>query len=107
VNVQGIDSYVGEIKIDDQNKIGFDLGRYSNPLREKGTKSDVVTIDNKKARIVWPEKSGTGITGVYFDSLATTPYGNIKFTLNGKDLKPESEKLVLTAIQTIKFTKEK
>lgn len=105
VRVQGIDSYVGRIKIDDQDAIGFDLGRYSNSLRSEDTKAYLDTIDRKRVKLVRPKKSGTGITGVYIDSLRSTAYGNIKFELSGYNLKPENEELVLTAIKTIKFKK--
>ncbi len=106
VKVQGVDSYVGRIKIDDQDAISFDLGRYSNSLRSQDTKAHLDTIDNKRAKIVRPKKSGTGITGIYLDSIASSKYGNIKFQLSGYNLKPENEELVLTAIKTIKFTKK-
>jgi hypothetical protein len=106
VNVQGIDSYVGRIRIDDQDAIGFDLGRYSNPLRFENTTSYIDTIDNKSVKIVRPKYSGTGITGIYIDSIGSTKYGNIKFELSGNNLDPENEELVLKAIKTIKFTKK-
>lgn len=107
VKVQGIDSYVGRIKIDDQDAVDFDLGKYSNSLRSEDTRVYLDTIDHKSAKIVRPKKSGAGITGVYIDSIGyDSPRRNIKFQLSGYNLKPTNEELVLTAIKTIKFTKK-
>ena len=69
VRAQGIDSYVGGIKIDEQDAVGFDLGKYSNSLRSEDTRVYFDRIDNKVAKIVRPKKSGTGFTGVYLDSI--------------------------------------
>ena len=106
VKVQGIDSYVGQIKIDDRDVIGFDLGRYSNSLRSENTTAYLDTIDNKSVKLVRPKNSGTGITGNYIDSIGSTKYGKIKFQLSGNNLNPANEELVMKAIKTIKFSKK-
>lgn len=147
VKMRGIDSYVGQIAIDDTDTLSFDLGWYSSSLTEeppfrlhetdKGTEvhlkneaastrnssvyeyvgmtTDVniyrfmkdtalyETIDNRKAKIVRPKNAGEGTTGVYFDSLWVAGSGIDRFQLNGRDLKPENERLVLQAIKTLRF----
>lgn len=64
-------------------------------------------IDSKKAKIVTPKKTGLGTTGVYFDSLWSAGASADRFQLNGKNLKPENEKLLLKALRTIKFFHKK
>lgn len=63
------------------------------------------TIDNRKAKIVQPRKTGKGMTGVYFDSLWTEGSGTDRFQMNGKNLHPDNERLLLKAFETIKFKK--
>ena len=101
--LQGFDSFVGEIKINDKEKITFDLGWYSNELKVDPTTHDIdfMTIDNKRAKIVKPKNLGQGTTGVYFDSLETTKTN--KFHMSGTGLISENQKLLLTAIESLKF----
>ena len=101
--LQGFDSFVGEIKINDKEKITFDLGWYSNELKVDPTTHDIdfMTIDNKRAKIVKPKNLGQGTTGVYFDSLETTKTN--KFHMSGTGLSSENQKLLLTAIESLKF----
>ncbi len=140
----GIDSYVGQIAIDDGDTLFFDLGWYSNDLSEDplftvhhkniylldeellykedslvytfvGTTDSInvnryfkdsvswETIDNRRAKIVRPKKTGVGTTGIFIDSLWQAGSAVDRFQMNGKNLKPENEKLLLAAIKTIKF----
>ncbi|MEJ2882216.1 hypothetical protein [Pedobacter sp. GR22-6] len=103
VKVQGIDSYVGRFSISANEYAGFDLGRYSSKLEGEDQIYEFTTISNKKAKIVRPKVSGKGLTGVYIDSIGNTPYGRIRFQLNGRNLTAANEELLLTAIKTIKF----
>ena len=64
------------------------------------------TIDGRKAKIVYPRQSGIGTTGIYIDSLWASHSYVDHFNLYGKDLKPENEKKVLQALQTLKFHKK-
>ena len=102
-NQQGYDSFVGQIEINDKEKITFDLGWYSNQLKVDATTHDInfMTIDNKKAKVVKPKDFGQGTTGVYFDSLETTKTN--KFQMSGTGLSSDNQKLLLTAIETLKF----
>jgi hypothetical protein len=74
---------------------------------DKLTKNEVLwdTIDGRKAKVVYPKKSGRGTTGIYIDSLWVRGFDVDKFNLYGEDLKPENEKKVLQALKTIKFKK--
>jgi hypothetical protein len=143
VKRQGIDSYVGQIAIDETDTLEFDLGWYSNSLKEvpnfrveqgrvhvlneKLSKSDSLvydfagtidtvdidkflrdsvtwtTIDNRKAKLVQPKKSGRGTTGVYIDSLWAAGSDIDKFEINGQNLKPDNERLFIQAIKTLRF----
>lgn len=56
---------------------------YSQFLKQN---TEFITIDGFKAKIVTPKIIGTGITGVYFDSLGTGGAGNIRLNFLGNDL---------------------
>jgi hypothetical protein len=147
VKLRGLDSFVGQIAIDETDTLTFDLGWYSSDLVEsppfrihdtdKGsevhllnedistpdslvyefvgmtTEVDINTfmkdtaaysiIDNRKAKIVRPKKSGIGTTGVYFDSLWIAGSGIDRFQISGRNLKPDNERLVLEAMKTLRF----
>lgn len=128
IKQQGVDSYVGLIAIDKGDTLSFDLGRYSNDLKEDGdifekhanqilqrdgsikiperlrkNKESYLMIDQKKAKIVQPKITGNGLTGVYFDSLWKKGADIDRFQLSGHNLKPENEKALLKAIKTLKF----
>ena len=131
VQAEGIDSYVGQIAIDEQDTLSFDLGWYSNELRDevylfekyaeeivqsdnslsvpehlKRNRNIFTKIDSRTAKIVEPKQAGNGITGVYFDSLWAVGNNNLRFQLSGHDLKPENQKAVLEAVKTLKFVKK-
>ncbi|WP_120332877.1 hypothetical protein [Sphingobacterium siyangense] len=64
------------------------------------------TIDNRRAKIVFPRISGRGMTGVYIGSL----WGNsskVRFNLHGSNLKAQTEQDLLKAIKTLRFHKRK
>lgn len=99
---QGYDSFVGQIEINDKEKIIYDLGWYSNQLKVNPETHDIeyMIIDNKRAKIVKPKNFGPGTTGVYFDSLKTR--GN-KFEISGVNLSAYNQKLFLVSIESLKF----
>jgi hypothetical protein len=103
--LHGYDSFAGQIEISDIEKISFDLGWYSNQLNVDPTTHDIafMTIDDKRAKIVKPKNFGQGTTGVYFDSLETTKTN--KFQMSGTGLSSHNQKLLLTAIESLKFKK--
>ena len=63
-------------------------------------------VDNRKAKIVFPKKSGTGTTGLYIDSLWNAGDENDKFNFYGINLKPTTEKAFLKSLKTLRFTKK-
>lgn len=103
VEQQGYDSFVGQIDINDKEKIIFDLGRYSSKLAVSSSTHDIgiTIIDDKPARVVKPKGFGKGTTGVYFDSLEVTKA--TKFQLSGSDLSPDNQRLLLIAIESLRF----
>ena len=100
--VQGYDSFVREIKINGKEKISIDLGWYSSNLNVDSSTHDIIIeiIDHKEAKVVKPKKFRSGTTGVYFDSLDIQ---KTKLQMSGIDLSTGSNRLFLTAIETIKF----
>lgn len=63
------------------------------------------SIDGYKAKILIPKKIGKGITGVYIDKIETDLHGEVKFNFMGENLTKETQTELLTAINTLKFTK--
>ena len=100
--VQGYDSFVRQIRINEQEKISIDLGWYSSNLNVDNSTHDIITktIDSKDAKIVKPRNFLKGTTGVYFDSLDIQ---KTKFQMSGVDLSSGNQRLFLTAIETLKF----
>lgn len=100
--LQGYDSFVRQIRINEQEKIGIDLGWYSSNLNVDNSTHDITnkTIDNKSAKIVKPKNFHQGTTGVYFDSLDIQ---KTKLQMSGVNLSAGNQRLFLTAIETLKF----
>lgn len=100
--LQGIDSYVSRIEINEQEVINIDLGWYSNSLNVDNSSHDIIfkSIDSKGAKVVRPKKFKLGTTGVYFDSLDTQ---GTRLQMHGIDLTRSNQLLFLMAIGTIKF----
>lgn len=90
----------------EENKLRFANEKaYEEALNKRRDIYEFAIIDGFKAKIVKPKKIGEGITGVYFDSLATNDIMNVKLNFLGVDLNVEDHKEVLEAIKTIKFKK--
>ena len=100
--LQGYDSFVRQIRINEQEKINIDLGWYSSNLNVDNSTHDITnkTIDNKSAKIVKPKNFQHGTTGVYFDSLDIQ---KTKLQMSGVNLSAGNQRLFLTAIETLKF----
>ncbi|MDR3006794.1 MAG: hypothetical protein LBV59_02605 [Sphingobacterium sp.] len=62
------------------------------------------TIDNRRAKIVFPRISGKGTTGIYIGSLWGDS-SKVRFNLHGADLKKQTEEDLLKAIKTLRFHK--
>lgn len=102
--LQGIDSYAGEF-VDDNTKLEFDYGRYSDSLAKDNDPDHFVTyetIDGHKAKIVVPKVTGKGTVGVYFDDLADEGQ-KTKLQLSGQNLNASQQEVALKMFQTLKF----
>lgn len=93
--------------VDTSQFIIVDISKGIDP--DKYKKNNVLwdTIDGRKAKIVFPRKSGIGTTGIYIDSLWQSGSDVDRFNLYGNNLKPENEKRFLLALKTLKFHKTK
>ncbi|AMM50396.1 hypothetical protein TH61_03260 [Rufibacter sp. DG15C] len=74
------------------------------PYRKQRLENKI--IDGFRASIMTPKKPGTGITGVYFDSLGNGPIGNIQLRFSGNNLKPKNSVLFLKSINTIRISRD-
>lgn len=89
---------IGLIIVEDSR--GVDLDKY----RKNNVTWD--SIDGRKAKIVFPRKSGIGTTGIYIDSLFVSERSVDRFNLYGENLKPDNEKKTLQVLRTLKFRKK-
>ncbi|WP_312191466.1 hypothetical protein [Sphingobacterium sp.] len=62
------------------------------------------SINNRRAKIVFPRISGKGSTGVYIGSLWGDS-SKVRFNLYGSNLKTQTEQDLLKAIKTLRFHK--
>ncbi|MDQ1150281.1 hypothetical protein QE382_002265 [Sphingobacterium zeae] len=62
------------------------------------------TVDNKRAKIVFPRISGKGTTGVYIGNL-WADFSKVRFNLHGSNLKAQTEQDLLKSIKTLRFHK--
>jgi hypothetical protein len=101
--MQGIDSYVGGISMNDGQQATFDLGWYSNSLEVafETHHVDFTRIDGLEAKLVSPVTPGRGTTGVYFANL--NDGGLLRFEMHGEDLSAENQDLLIEAFQTLDF----
>lgn len=100
--VQGFDSFVTRMMINDQDFVTIDLGAYSDNLNVDASTHEVMLsmIDGRAAKIVKPKRVQNGTTGVFFDSI---DIDKNKLQLSGVNLSGESQHLLLSAIEGIKF----
>ena len=106
--LQGIDSYVGEI-IGGDGRLTFDFGWYSNSLVNDDDLRYIVTyeeIGGRRAKLVRPRAEGDGlITGVYFEdfdgSNLDIPSQN-RLQISGGGLTPDQPETALAVFRTIR-----
>lgn len=89
--------------IDTTEFIIVDSRKGIDPDKYKKNNVSWDTIYGRKAKIVYPRRSGIGTTGVYIDSLWVSGIDVHRFNLSGENLKPENEVMVLETIRTLKF----
>ena len=78
-----------------------------DPDKYKKNNISLDTIDGRRAKIIFPRKSGIGTTGIYIDSLWQGGSDIDRFNLYGDNLKSTNEKLFLQTLKTLKFHKKK
>ena len=102
--MQGVDSFVGIIETNTQEKISFDYGMYSNCLNVDATTHKVTfaVVDDKGAKIVRPKVTGQGFTGIYFENIKSGSLQE-KLTLSALNLTPEAEQSFVRAFRTLRF----
>ena len=106
--LQGIDSYVGEI-IGGGGRLIFDFGWYSNSLVDDDDAQYIVTyeeIGGRRAKLVRPRAEGDGlITGVYFEDFDGSdldiPSQN-RLQISGVGLTPDQQETALAVFRTIR-----
>ncbi|MDM1293423.1 hypothetical protein HX021_03840 [Sphingobacterium sp. N143] len=79
-----------------------DLDLDADTYRKQNVSWD--TIDNRRAKIVFPRISGKGTTGIYIGSLWGES-SKVRFNIHGADLKTQTEQDLLKAIKTLRFHK--
>lgn len=112
-NLRIEDSYVGGIKLSNDEEVVFDLGYYSNRLDEVDSLThnfSWIIIDGRKTKLVTPKKPGQGTVGIYIDSLWVNgsfgdDYMIDTFVMGGNNLKAENERLLIKAFTTLEFKK--
>lgn len=62
-----------------------------------------IRVVGYKAKILTPNKSGIGITGIYFDSLWGEGMEISKFQLSGFNLNSKNEQELIKAFQSLRF----
>ena len=108
--LQGIDSYVGEI-VGGNALLTFDLGWYSSHLVNEVDPLFIVVYENiggRRAKLVRP-KDGTGelLTGVYFENFDSSddapPWGRTRLQISGFGLAPEQQDTAFAVFRTIRL----
>ncbi len=109
-NLQGIDSYVGEIT-GDGVRLTFDYGMYSNTLpyeKDPAYEVQFETIGIREAKLVRPRETKGGITGVYFAELGNegscqqrSPIQRCQLNIIGKDLTRAEQDLAWAIFRTV------
>jgi hypothetical protein len=99
--LQGIDSYVGEI-VCDGVQLHFDYGAYSwdlNPSDEPEHEYHVAyeEIGGVEAKLLWPKGSSQGVTGVYFSDL-----GGPELNITGRDLTQEQQRIAFAIFRSVR-----
>ena len=108
--LQGVDSYVGEI-VGDGVHLTYDLGWYSSPLADDDDPQHVVTyaeIGGLLGKLVQPREGTDGtLTGVYFESFdgaETAPsMPETRLQVSGVGLTPEQQETAVTIFETIRI----
>jgi hypothetical protein len=101
-------SYLADMLKNERDTSGIIFTDHPEKVNIDKVKKQNVTFDSIsgfEAKIVFPRKSGRGLTGVYFDSLGNDGggIGRTRLNLIGNNLTKSNEQDLLNAIQTIKI----
>ena len=106
--LQGIDSYVGEI-VWDGGRLNYDFGWYSSSLVDEDDSQYVVfyeEIGGRRAKLVRPRTEGDLlITGVYFEDIDGSNHDNPsqnRLQISGVGLTPDQQETALSVFRTIR-----
>ena len=105
--LQGIDSYVGEI-VGGSGRLTFDFGWYSSSLVDDDDPQYVVTyeeIGGLRAKLVLPRGEGEGLmTGVYFEDFdSDLEFSSLnRLQMSGLGLTPDQRETALAIFRTIR-----
>ena len=123
IKLQGIDSFIGDIKIGRKDIVHFDFGLYSNdldyPLWTGGSDIDVekiktdlyfTHINGFKAKIVSHRYRNKSDLGIHFDNVSTENKDRqigddvLEFTMYAINISSAGQRELRQAFQTIEFT---
>ncbi len=106
--LQGIDSYVGEI-VGGSGRLTFDFGWYSSSLVDDDDPQYIVTyeeIGGRRAKLVLPRADVDElITGVYFEDFDGSDLDNPsrnRLQISGAGLTPEQQETALAVFRTVR-----
>ena len=100
-DLQGIDSYVGEI-VGDSVRLYSDYGFYSWNLNPDDDPEDEYNVTHEEigeveAKFIWPKGSSEGFTGVYFSSL-----GGPALNIYGEDLTQVQQRTAFAIFRSVR-----
>jgi hypothetical protein len=107
-DLQGIDSYVGEI-IGPYTRLIFDYGLYTGPFSSENYPDHIITeedIGGLSAQLIRPATGSPGITGVHIigmDERSGLGFPrSIDLRIEGEDLTLEEQEIVFGIFRTIR-----
>lgn len=99
--LQGIDSYVGEI-VGDGARLSFDYGPYTWNLDPKDDPEHEYNVAYEKiggveAKFIWPKDSPGGFTAVYFSNL-----GGPRLGILGENLTQDQQRVAFAIFRSVR-----
>ena len=107
IELQGVDSYVGEI-VGDGVLLGYDFGWYSSPLVDDDDPLHIVTYEDiagRRAKLVLPKEGTEGLVGVYiadFDGSGKDQLPHNHLQISGSGLATEQQESAFAIFRSIR-----